>query len=329
MESEEREGPFIKFFPGDFMKDPCVQVLSFEARAVWIFMLFLMHDSSRRGYLVTASGRQMTSKQLANALQISEARVNAAWAEMDEAGTYSKTDDSIIYCRRMARATDLSEKRADAGSKGGSQAKPKQTPSKAEANPKQPSDARVRSQKSEVRSQSRTAAAANVTIVEAPVVEPEAVAAAAPQEPERFPKAERLIRQTFPGTDGEMVQRIVREALARKPDVTDAELCHALRSTYRENQRGAGLWPKTVAAYFATANGARAPGARGDVCPDCGASGEILNPEFDGQPTSAWLDLPRERQFVPCPRCRGKPERKRPETVMKNPKEKSHAATSA
>ena len=161
MALEEREGPFIQFFPGDFLKDPCVQVLSFEARAVWLFMILLMHDSVKRGYLITANGKQMTSKQLANALQISEARVNAAWAEMEEAGTFSKTEESIIYCRRMARATELSGKRSQAGRKGGRKAKRKQTPS----------TPLTRASESESESQSESEIATSGTIVDSPVGE--------------------------------------------------------------------------------------------------------------------------------------------------------------
>lgn len=110
--------PAIQFYPGDFLKDPCVLVLSFEAKAIWLFMILLMHESPKRGYLMNANKKPMTSKQMANALQTEEPRVIAALAEMEEAGTYSKTEDSIIYCRRMARQLAISEARSIAGSKG-------------------------------------------------------------------------------------------------------------------------------------------------------------------------------------------------------------------
>ena len=121
--------PAIQFYPGDFLKDPCVQVLSFESKSVWFFMILLMQESSKRGYLVTANGDQLTNKQLANALQISESRLLAALEEMEAAGTFSRTEESIIYCRRMARKTRLSEVRSAAGAK----AKQKQTASKTDA----------------------------------------------------------------------------------------------------------------------------------------------------------------------------------------------------
>ena len=310
-EEHEREGPFLKFYPGDFLKDPCVQVLSFEARSVWLFMILLMHDSVKRGYLVTANGKQMTSKQLANALQISEARINAAWAEMEEAGTYSKTEDSIIYCRRMARTTELSEVRKQAGRKGGSR-------SKTQANPKDASDARVRSHISEVIFQNSETAAAFSPIVENLPPRNPPQAAAEPEVFKKFPQTREILRQSFPASDDAIFMRIVSVSLDRCPKATDAELAAALVRTHQgKHQRSAALWLSTVPAFLANGHG-----PSGDVCPRCRGHGAIFNPELEGQVDSAWRDLPEERIWVPCPHCSNVP--RKPKASEKSRKEAQH-----
>jgi hypothetical protein len=149
------------------------------------------------------------------------------------------------------------------------------------------------------------ASATNGTIVEQPETEPPAAAAAAAQ---KFPQAAKLIAQSFPGTDAAMVARIAQAARRHKPDATDAELLDALIRTFRREQRSAGLWEKTVSADFAAragpANGHAPPGTAAAVCPECGGSGKILNPECDRTSGNAWLDWPEERIWLPCPRCR-------------------------
>lgn len=47
--------PAFQFYPGDWMKDPCVRRCSHAAKGVWVDMLCLMFECERRGVLATGS----------------------------------------------------------------------------------------------------------------------------------------------------------------------------------------------------------------------------------------------------------------------------------
>jgi hypothetical protein len=154
-----------------------------------------------------------------------------------------------------------------------------------------------------------------------------AAAAGASRFAQNFPKTERLVREAFPGTDSELVRQIVERARQVKPDADDGEISDAVLATHKGKlQRSAALWRETVPAYLETrcrgqpaglVNGTGPPDRAGEVCPECGGTGEIFNPECEQVPNSVWLDWPPERQFLPCPRCRGAP--RKPPRQAENP----------
>jgi hypothetical protein len=144
-----------------------------------------------------------------------------------------------------------------------------------------------------------------------------------PPPPADFPQARETLRQFFPASDDAMGNAIVAAAVSARPGLGDAELAEALILSHAgKRQQSAALWLKTLPQWLKTHNrepaatSRGAPQSTGEVCPECGGTGEIFNPECERVPNSVWLDWPPERQFLPCPRCRGAP-RKPPRTAAK------------
>jgi hypothetical protein len=92
----------LVFHPGDWLGDPGLRLVSFEARALWFEMLLLMAFSERRGYL-TLNGEAMPPEKLARLVNVDVARVTPLLAELEAERVYSKTVEGVIYNRRMAR----------------------------------------------------------------------------------------------------------------------------------------------------------------------------------------------------------------------------------
>jgi hypothetical protein len=124
-----------------------------------------------------------------------------------------------------------------------------------------------------------------------------------PPDADFFPQARQTIHEAFPG-DEAMAAKILARALKARPATTDPELTEALIRTHQgRRQQSAALWLHTVPAFFETRS-------RGDPhadCSQCGGAGQVFNPELADQPVNAWIDLPDERIWVVCPRCRGQP----------------------
>lgn len=92
----------LVFHPGDWLGDPGLRLVSFEARALWFEMLLLMAFSERRGYL-TLNGAAMPHAKLARLVGTTEGCVDDLVKQLEEERVFSRTDDGVIYNRRMAR----------------------------------------------------------------------------------------------------------------------------------------------------------------------------------------------------------------------------------
>lgn len=115
---KNRKIPAMQWYPGDYRRDVSVQACTFESRALWREMLDLMHDGEPYGHL-TAGGVSLTPSALARIVGISVGRVKRYLAELEQHRVFSRTDDGIIYSRRMVRDEHLREVRRQAGLKGG------------------------------------------------------------------------------------------------------------------------------------------------------------------------------------------------------------------
>ena len=109
--------PAIQFYPGDWKKSPDVQACSLAARGLWIEMLFIMHESTPRGFL-ELNGQPMTDAQLARLVSASVDEIALPLKELESAGVFSKDDRGVIFCRRFSREEQIRKIRSEAGKLG-------------------------------------------------------------------------------------------------------------------------------------------------------------------------------------------------------------------
>lgn len=106
--------PYIKFFPGDWLRDN-VSGCSLAAQGLWLRMMILMHDSERYGYL-TMNGLPIPPGFIARKCGCDTLeQYNTLLDELDNAGIPSRTPEGAIYSRRMVK--DARERQRKAGNK--------------------------------------------------------------------------------------------------------------------------------------------------------------------------------------------------------------------
>jgi hypothetical protein len=81
-------------------------------------MICIMHEGEPYGHLLV-SDRPPTTKQLAALAGISNAECEKFLTELELAGVYSKTEEGVIYSRRMVRDKAKAEKDRENGKGGG------------------------------------------------------------------------------------------------------------------------------------------------------------------------------------------------------------------
>lgn len=94
--------PWLKFYPSDWQSDPALRSCSGAARGLWVEMLCFMHQAEPRGALLI-NGKPINAKILAGLSNLPAKEVSASLAELEEAGVFSRTDDDVIFSRRMMR----------------------------------------------------------------------------------------------------------------------------------------------------------------------------------------------------------------------------------
>lgn len=109
--------PAMQFYPGDWRKDPGVQSCCLAARGLWIEMLFLMHESTPRGFL-ELNERPLSDAQLARLTGTSLDELTLLIQELETAGVFSRDERGVIFSRRMHRDEYIRQIRSDAGKKG-------------------------------------------------------------------------------------------------------------------------------------------------------------------------------------------------------------------
>lgn len=114
-----RVRPAYQFFPDAEESETGLKMAGLAAFGLWRRMLNIMHEAVPRGWLVTASGKRIADEQLARLVNEKPALVKKLLAELEDNGVFSRTDQGVIYSRRMIRDEHISNVRAAAGSKGG------------------------------------------------------------------------------------------------------------------------------------------------------------------------------------------------------------------
>lgn len=110
--------PSFQFYPGDWLNDAALRMVSVGARGLWIDMLCLMHQGSPYGHLKVNS-KAITEIQLARLVGANQGEVSTWTQELSDAGVFSLSEDGVIFSRRMVKDENLREVRASGGKEGG------------------------------------------------------------------------------------------------------------------------------------------------------------------------------------------------------------------
>ena len=117
--------PSIQFYPGDWKKDPGIQVLTLEEKGAWFEMLLAMFESEKRGVLLL-NGNPYSDNDLALLLGVSIEKCSKIVKRLLEVGVASEDKNTFaLCCRRMLRDETLRQIRAKAGKQGGRPCKSK------------------------------------------------------------------------------------------------------------------------------------------------------------------------------------------------------------
>lgn len=111
------ELPWFKFYTGDWLKDLALRSVSPAARALWIDMICMMHESERRGYLEVAM-KSLSNRHVLQSCGALNSEGEKCLAELEEAGVFSRDERGCIYSRRMARESNKSRNCSDSGKLG-------------------------------------------------------------------------------------------------------------------------------------------------------------------------------------------------------------------
>jgi hypothetical protein len=120
----EDKNPWSKWYWQDWESDTGLRASSLASQGLWMRMLSIMARSKKKGFLLDGESK-MESKTLAKLVGEQVPVIDALLAELYSHSVYGQTDDGIIFNRRMARESELSEIRAEAGRLGG---RPKSKP---------------------------------------------------------------------------------------------------------------------------------------------------------------------------------------------------------
>lgn len=110
--------PWMKFYPADWRSDPRLRMCSLAARGLWLELIALMHEAETYGHLLVG-GITPSTRQLSSLVSATERELKEHLAELETAGVFSRTDEGIIYSRRMVRDFAKAQKDTENGKGGG------------------------------------------------------------------------------------------------------------------------------------------------------------------------------------------------------------------
>lgn len=112
------EHRWSKFWWADYEGDDALRVVSLAAQGIWMRMLCAMHKGEPYGHL-TINGKPPTMRQIAMMASTTEREAKKLLAELGEAGVFSRTDDGVIFSRRMVRDMETHTRGVNDGKRGG------------------------------------------------------------------------------------------------------------------------------------------------------------------------------------------------------------------
>lgn len=248
-------GPWIKFYPSDWRSDPALRACSISARGLWMECICLMHEADPYGHLLI-NGRPPTDAQLSSLAGAPVDQIPGLLDELENAGVFSRTRTRVIYSRRMTRDEKRrkdGEKSQQTGGKVPSSRRAQAAENKKEKLPppgvvggvteRPPPHPEARSQKPEEKQQAHQPEPRARLPSEA--VELRVAIAAAFEAVGRMPPdTSRAEVWTAQGLDPKICLAVVRECLAKRPDISTLAYCDKPIQDAHQN-RGK---PRTAAA---------------------------------------------------------------------------------
>jgi hypothetical protein len=110
--------PASQYYWGNWLADTALQSCSLAARGLWHEMNCHMHQSEPYGHLYV-NGKPVSAEKLANLCRISANTCRKLLSELEDAGVFSRDENSAIFSRRMVRDEAAREKAAEAGRANG------------------------------------------------------------------------------------------------------------------------------------------------------------------------------------------------------------------
>lgn len=102
MMSRKKVWWWSKFDWDGWLSDPGLSCCSPAARGVWMDLLAAAHKGDPPGH-VTIDGRAPSMPQLAKIARCSSRSLPKLLDELEQNGVFSRTDEGVIYSRRMVR----------------------------------------------------------------------------------------------------------------------------------------------------------------------------------------------------------------------------------
>jgi hypothetical protein len=119
--------PSFQFYPGDWLHETALRACSLAARGLWIDMLCFMHQGIPYGHLTLPAPKGGTKDAtnvahcpilppiLARMVGCDAHEAQSLLTELEAAGVFSRTNDAVIYSRRMVSDERLRGIRAAGG----------------------------------------------------------------------------------------------------------------------------------------------------------------------------------------------------------------------
>lgn len=110
--------PWMKFYPADWQADEGLGQCSLAARGLWMELLAIMHKAPVIGHLLIA-GKTPTGAQIAIQVKSDAKTIEKCMKELEEWGVFSRTDDGVIFSRRMVADAEKADRDRNNGKGGG------------------------------------------------------------------------------------------------------------------------------------------------------------------------------------------------------------------
>ena len=119
--------PWSKFYWADWRADPRLRMCSLAARGLWVELCGLAHEAEPYGHVLVES-MAPTVDQLAMLAGAPRKVVVAALAELETAGVFSRTQDGVIYSRRMVRDKEREQEGRESANRRWGSGEPNRSP---------------------------------------------------------------------------------------------------------------------------------------------------------------------------------------------------------